>query len=489
VTSRLSALAASLLVAVPLGTLAADRPGPTAGALSAETVGAMRRLQAAALESDHAYQQVAHLCDNIGPRLSGSAQYMHAAEYVAQQLRRDGLLVRLEIAKVPHWVRGEETAALVTFPGMAPGTTQRLAVTALGGSVATPPPGLTAPVVVVRNFDELASLGREKVAGRIVVFAARFDRRLAEVGFAQDAYGQAAAYRRVGASAAGRLGAVASLVRSAGGAEYRLPHTGGMAYEIDAPKIPAGALAAEDADLVARLAAQGEVRLHLVLTPRQEPDADAVNVVADLPGTEYPDQVVIVSAHLDSWDLGTGAIDDASGVGAAMAVGHLAVQMGLRPRRTIRVIAWANEENGVRGGQAYVAAHQAELGDHVGAIEIDLGADHPVGVEYDAAPGAEAVLAPVMEVLRTQGASLLRHADETGVDTIPLSVAGVPTFAPIQDARTYFDYHHTAADTLDKIRPQELREHVALAAVLTWALANMDGRITGVPKEMPAWLK
>jgi carboxypeptidase Q len=276
--------------------------------------------------------------------------------------------------------------------------------------------------------------------------------------------------------------------RSAGGAEFRLPHTGGMDYDAKSPRIPAGALAAEDADLIARLARQGEVRLHLVLTPRQLPDAEAVNVVADLKGSRHPEQVVIVSGHLDSWDLGTGAIDDAAGVGAAMAVGHLVAELGLRPSRTIRVVAWANEENGVRGGMGYAAAHQDQVGNHVGAIEIDLGADHPIGITYDAAPTAAAFLEPIAKVLSEQGAPL-RPAEETGTDLIPLSVLGVPTFAPIQDARTYFDYHHTAADTLDKIRPQELRENVALAAVLAYALANMDGRLGGVVKPMPAWLK
>jgi carboxypeptidase Q len=462
---------------------------PAAATLSSETVAQMRRLQATALESDYAFQQVAHLCDNIGARLSGSPQYTKAAEYVADQLRRDGLEVRLEKVMVPHWVRGLETAELVAFPGMAEGTTQRLVVTALGGSVATPAEGITAKVAVVGDFDELAALGRDNVAGRIVVFDEKFDRRLAAVGFGLDAYGGAAEYRHAGASAAARLGAVASLVRSAGGAEFRLPHTGGMDYDAKSPRIPAGALAAEDADLIARLARQGEVRLHLVLTPRQLPDAEAVNVVADLKGSRHPEQVVIVSGHLDSWDLGTGAIDDAAGVGAAMAVGHLVAELGLRPSRTIRVVAWANEENGVRGGMGYAAAHQDQVGNHVGAIEIDLGADHPIGITYDAAPTAAAFLEPIAKVLSEQGAPLVRPAEETGTDLIPLSVLGVPTFAPIQDARTYFDYHHTAADTLDKIRPQELRENVALAAVLAYALANMDGRLGGVVKPMPAWLK
>jgi carboxypeptidase Q len=262
-----------------------------------------------------------------------------------------------------------------------------------------------------------------------------------------------------------------------------------MANEPDAPKIPSGALSAEDADMIDRLARQGEVRLHLVLTPHNEPDAEAVNVVADIEGREHPEQVVIVSGHLDSWDLGTGALDDASGVAVAMAVGHLVKELGLRPARTIRVVAWANEENGVRGGIAYAAAHEKDVSNHVGAIEVDLGADHPIGLDYDATAAAETLLAPVLAVLAGQGATLVHQAEETGTDVIPLSVSGVPTFAPIQDSRTYFDYHHTAADTLDKIRPQELRENVAFAAVLAYGLANLAARPQGIPKTMPAWLK
>jgi|WetSurMetagenome_2_1015567.scaffolds.fasta_scaffold31697_4 carboxypeptidase Q len=469
--------------------VAGQAPTPAPASISAQHVADLARLQQAALASDYAWQQVATLCDNIGPRLSGSAQYMQAARYVAARLREDGLTVRLEKVMVPHWVRGAERAELVAFPGMAEGTVQRLVVTALGGSVATPDAGITAPVVVARSFDELERLGREKVAGRVVVFDEKFDRRLAASGFGLEAYGAAAEYRHTGASAASKLGAVASLVRSAGGAEFRLAHTGGMDYEPGVAKIPSGALAAEDADLVARLASQGEVRIHLVMTPHTEADAEAVNVVADLPGSEHPEQVVIVSGHLDSWDLGTGALDDASGVAVAMAVGHLVRQLGLKPSRTLRVVAWANEENGVRGGIGYAAAHARELANHVGAIEIDLGAGHPVGLMYDAVPATAQWLGPVMKLLETQGATLLHPEEETGTDLIPLSVAGVPTFAPIQDSRTYFDYHHTAADTLDKVRPEELRENVALAAVLAWGLANAADRPKGTPKPMPAWLQ
>lgn len=484
--SRLVTLLLGMGLIGPLPVLGDE---PTPDPLSPQTIAEMTRLQAAALDSDYAYRQVAHLCDNIGPRMSGSPQFTKAAEYVAGQLRAEGLEVRLEKVMVPHWVRGIETAGLVEFPGMAEGTTQRLAVTALGGSAPTPDEGITAEVVVAHDFDELDALGREGVSGKIVVFVEKFDKRQAAMGFGLEAYGRAGAYRRSGASAAARLGAVASLVRSAGGAEYRLPHTGAMRYDDDVPRIPAGALAAEDADLVERLAGQGTLRMHLVMTPRELPDVEAANVVADLRGSEHPEQVVVVSGHLDSWDLGTGAIDDAAGVGAAMAVAHLVRQLGLEPRRTIRVVAWANEELGLRGGLTYARDHRAEAADHVGAIEIDLGAGHPVGIFYDAAPETEMLLEPVSKVLSRQGAGLLRAAEETGADLIPLGVLGVPTFAPIQDERTYFDYHHTAADTLDKVGPDELRENAAVAAVLAWALANADVVPPHSPKPIPEWLR
>src|SRR5438132_12725584 len=212
------------------------------------------------MESDYAYRQLAHLTENIGPRLSGSPQAQMAVEYVAAELRKLGLEVQLEKVMVPHWVRGEETAALTDYPSMAPNTTQKIVLTALGGSVATPAEGLTAEVIAVNNFDELQALGRDRVAGKIVLFNAKFDQQLADNGFAGPAYGQAVAYRGAGPSAAARLGAVAALNRSAGGAEYRLPHTGALRYADDAPKIPAAAVAAEDADLIAHLTSEGPER-------------------------------------------------------------------------------------------------------------------------------------------------------------------------------------------------------------------------------------
>ena len=451
----------------------AQQPQPTPITYPAQLTSALKRIQQAALESDYAYRQVAYLSNNIGPRMPGSAQDKQAVEYVAAEMKRLGLEVQLEKVTVPHWVRGEETGALVQFPGMAPGTTQKIVLTALGGSVATPANGLVAEVIVVNNFEELQTLGSKNVSGKIVLFNVVFDKQLAAQGFAGPAYGQAVAYRGAGPSAAARLGAVASLVRSVGGADYRLPHTGQMRYATDAPKIPAGAVAAEDADLMAHLAGQGTVKMRLLLTPQTLPDAVSYNVIADLKGSEHPEQVVIVSGHLDSWDLGTGALDDAAGVAIAMQTVQLLKQLRLRPKRTIRVIAWASEENSVNGGRTYAANHKDDMANQYAAIESDLGAGHPAGIFVDGKPGLIPLLQPLANVLRSQGAGVLVAVDDTGADISFLGAAGVPTFAPIQDSRTYFNYHHTAADTLDKVVPRELQENCAVVATLAYTLAEL----------------
>jgi len=427
-------------------------------------------LRDAALADDYAYRQAAHLCESIGPRPSGSAQAQRAVEYVADELRKLGLEVSLEQMKVPHWVRGAESAQLVEFPGQSPGTTQKIVVTALGGSTATPPQGITGEVVVANSFDELNALGRNKIAGKIVLFNFPFDRRKAANGLALDAYGEAVVYRSAGAKAVAAMGGLASLVRSVGGAEYRLPHTGWS----DPAGIPAGAVTAEDADLISHLAAQGKVLMYLTLTPSSLPEVTSYNVVADLKGREHPEQVVVISGHLDSWDLGTGAMDDAAGVAVAMETAHLLTRLHLQPRRTMRVIAWMDEENGGRGRDTYTADHGAEFSDHVAAIESDLGAGHPLGFSVKMSFGAQEALHPVQEVLASFGANLIKPISMApGADISSMSKAGVPTLGIMQDVRTYFDYHHTAADTLDKIVPQELRENAAAMAVMGYALAAM----------------
>lgn len=458
----------------PPAASASPTPSPTPELYSSQTLAELKKLQHAALTSDYAYRQVAHLANNIGPRLSGSAQAQQAVEYVAGELKALGLEVRLEKVLVPHWVRGEETAALTEYPGQASGTEQKVILTALGGSVATPPAGLSADVIVARDFDELKSLGKERVQGKIALLNYPFDRKMAAEGRGGEAYGEAVVYRSDAPSAAARLGAVASLIRSVGGAAYRLPHTGATHYADDAPKIPAGAVTEEDADLISALAAQGRVKMHLVLTPRQLPDAVSYNVIGDLKGSENPEQVVIASGHLDSWDLGTGAIDDGAGVAVAMQAANLVKQLGLKPLRTIRVIAWMNEENGLRGGTTYAAEHALEVANHFGAIETDGGADHPIGIYFGPRPEIKAFLQPVAQVLTASGAGMLEARDHIGADIEPLLKLGVPNFSPIQDSRFYFNYHHSSADTLDKIDPHQLAENAAINAVLAYALANLQ---------------
>src|SRR6266567_1952731 len=449
-------------------------PSPTPTIFSPPTLAELKRLQQAALSSDYAYRQVAHLANNIGPRLSGSAQAAKAVEYIANELKAIGCEVQLEKVMVPHWVRGEETAALVQFPGQAENTTQKIVLCALGASVATPADGITADVVVAKNFDELKALPRDKVAGKIVLFNHLFDKQMAAEGRGGEAYGEAVVYRGDGPSAAARQGAVACLIRSVGGADYRLPHTGQTTYADDAPKIPAGAVTAEDADLIVDLVRQGAVKMKLTLTPQQLPDVESYNVIGDIKGSEHPEQVIIVSGHLDSWDLGTGAIDDAAGVAVSMEAANLIQKLHLKPRRTIRVIGWMNEENGLAGSKQYGKDHEKEMSRHFAAMETDGGAGHPLGINIKGKPEVKKMLAPVAAILQESGAGMLNFVEHCGADIEPLEKADVPAFSPIQDSRFYFNYHHTAADTLDKIVPKELAENSAVVAVVAYALANIE---------------
>jgi carboxypeptidase Q len=427
-------------------------------------------IKTAALVDDYAYRQVAHLTENIGPRPSGSLQAKAAVDYVAAELRQLGLDVQLEEVKVPHWVRGAETAQLVEYPGQTPGTTQKIVLTALGGSTSTGADGLTADVVVVNNFEELKKMSRDQVSGKIVFFNEMFDKQKAAAGLSFESYGEAVRYRAVGPKAAAELGASAALIRSVASADYRLPHTG---FSVPAG-IPAGAATAEDADLIAHLAAEGRVRMHLTLTPEKLPDTVGYNVIADLKGSEHPEQVVVVSGHLDSWDLGTGAIDDGAGVAVAMEAAEVLQKLHLRPRRTLRVIAWMDEESGGSGSQTYSKDHTNDFPKHIAAIESDSGAAHPLGFEVRMSSNAADLLRPAMNVLESFGATALEPSTyPPGADIAGMSMAGVPALGLRQDGRKYFDYHHSAADTLDKIVPTELRENAAAMAVMGYALANM----------------
>jgi len=425
----------------------------------------MSRLRDAAMQDSYALNQLRHLTNNIGPRLSGSPQAAHAVEYVAAEMRALGAEVTLEKAKVPHWIRGSESAELLSWPGQAPGTRQKVVLTALGDSVATPPDGLTGEVVVVDDWQQLKAMPAGSVKGKILLFNHKFDKQLA-------AQGDAVVYRGAGPVAGAAAGAAAVLVRSVGGADFRLPHTGFTAYSNDVAKIPAAAVTAEDANMLQDLAGQGPVTMRLTLNTQTLPDADSYNVIADWKGTEHPEQVVIVSGHLDSWDLGTGAIDDGAGVVVSMQSIQLLHELNIHPRRTVRFIAWMSEEEGSEGAAQYMIDHKAEFANHIGAIETDLGADHPSGIFYAGKPALGAWLRPVSQVLEPIGAETNALAPETGEDIAGLTENGVPSFAPVQDSRFYFNYHHTAADTFDKVDPKHLDENGAVVAVLAYALAD-----------------
>lgn len=421
------------------------------------------------LANSQAYETLSYLTDNIGPRLSGSKGAALAVDYTTKKFREWGIDVRQEPVTVPHWVRGEERGRLVSH------NDQKLVLTALGGSVATPASGITADVVEVTSFDQLAQLGREKLAGKIVLYYAPMDMSLVESGKAFEAYSKAVVFRGGGASRAAEFGAVATVIRSVASASLRTPHTGSLRYDEKQPKIPAAALTTEDADLVHRLIAKGEkVRMHLVLTPRTLPDAQSFNVVAEIKGSEHPEQIVLIGGHLDSWDLGTGAIDDGSGAVMVMETLRALKVLGIRPKRTIRGVLFMNEENGLRGGRAYFAgaAAREEVQKHVAAIETDAGAAPPVGYISTLEGKNLELVAARMKLLDRIAAIHFDSSKHTGADTSPLTDAGIPGFGLVPDPRHYFDYHHTPADTLDKVDPKALAQNTAAVAGLAYVLAE-----------------
>lgn len=429
------------------------------------------RLVDAALASDQSWRVLEHLADDIGPRLSGSNGLDEAIGYTADVFREWGLSVRLEPVMVPHWVRGEEAAILVSHRGAA------LRLTTLGGSVATPPAGITAEVVEVGSVSEIAAKGAA-LSGKIVLFNGAMDPRLVEQQRAGDAYGGAVWQRGRGPSAAARYGAVAALIRSVTTRSLRTPHTGALTYDKSLPKIPAAAISTEDAELIHRLLARGErVVVRLVLAPRTLPDAPSANVIAEIPGREKPEEIVVIGGHLDSWDLGRGAIDNGSGVAVVMDALRIIHASGLRPRRTIRVVLFANEENGLKGGRTYAEDHSADLWRHVAAIEHDLGVGAPTGFSTTLGPAEINRLMPWVTSLSRLGALRFETREQTGADTSPLTGGCVTGFGARPDATHYFDYHHTEADTLDKVDPALLRQNVAAMVTLTWALAEMPERL------------
>ena len=414
------------------------------------------------MSSPHAYETLAHLTDNIGQRLSGSPGAAAAVAWTTAQFRAWGIPVRNEPVMVPHWVRGIEKASLVSHHN------QNITLTALGGSVATPADGITADVVEVSSYDELKTAN---VRGKIVFYNNPMDMDLVRTQRSFEAYRIAVEFRGSGASRAAERGAVAAVIRSVGSASLRTPHTGAMRYDPKIAKIPAAAMTAEDATLIHRLLAKGErVRMHLVLTPRTLPDSPSANVIAEIRGSEKPDEIVLIGAHLDSWDLGTGAIDDGSGVAMVMETMRLLKEMDAKPRRTIRAVLFMNEENGSRGGRAYFDKHKNEH--HVAALETDAGAAAPTGFSTTLKGDALTEFEKLTPPLAALNANRFETSAETGADISPLTEAGVVSFGLVPDPLHYFDYHHSPADTLDKIDPKELAQDSAAVAAIAWILAT-----------------
>jgi carboxypeptidase Q len=416
------------------------------------------RIIGAALTSDRAYRRLAYLTDRIGHRLSGSSNLERAIEWALKEMRADGLdNVRAEKVMVPHWVRGAESLEL-TSP-----TAHPLPMLGLGDSVGTPPEGITAEAVVVRSFDELDALG-ERVRGKVVVYNVPFT-----------GYGATVQYRGAGASRAARHGAVAAIVRSVTPVSLQTPHTGALNYAADRPKIPATAITIEGAELLQRMYDRGERPvLRLKMEAKFLPDAESANVVAEIRGTEKPEEIVLVSGHFDSWDVGQGAHDDGGSCIAVWEAVRLLKELGLRPRRTIRVVLYTNEENGLRGGTGYRDAHRAELSKHVFAIESDGGTYRPLGfgLAANAPPQARADLEEIAKLLSGIRANLI-SPNGGGADIGPLMREGVLGASLDVDGSHYFDIHHTEADTLDKIDPQDLALCVAAVAVMAYTVADM----------------
>ncbi len=416
----------------------------------------------AATRDSAAYRRLGLLVDTFGHRLSGSRSLEAALDWILVEMKKDGLdHVRGEPAMVPHWVRGDESAVLVQ-PRRAP-----LRMLGLGGSVATPAAGITAPVLVVTSFDDLERRGTA-ARGRIVLF---------DVPFTE--YSKTVAYRVKGPSAAARAGAVACLIRSVAASSIRSPHTGVLRYDSTAARIPAAALSVEDAMMLHRFQDRGQpVRVTLWMNARVLPDSPSRNAVAEVIGRERPDEVVVLGGHIDSWDVGQGAMDDGGGSVAAWEAVRLIKQLGLRPRRTVRAVLWTNEENGGRGAEAYRDAHSAQLDRHVLAMESDNGAFSPQGFRFIGSDSALAIMRQVAALLAPIGADSVEQADESPeADIAPLVDAGVPGAGLAVDDTRYFWYHHSDGDTLDKLDPADLGRCVAAFAVMAYVIADLPDQL------------
>ncbi len=411
----------------------------------------------AALASDMGMNRLEYLCYRIGSRLSGSKALEDAISWSRAMMDSSDLdNVRTIPATVPHWERGEESAELLEP------LQKKIFMLGLGNSIATPKGGITADVVVVSNFDELEKLGRRTVAGKIVVFDAPFVD-----------YDQTVVYRMTGASRAARLGAVAALIRSVTPRSLRDPHTGAMIYAPTDVQIPAASISVEDAIYLHRVAQTGQrISVHLSMEAHMEPEVDSADVMGEITGRELPKEVVVIGGHIDSWDVGQGANDDGAGAMAALEAIAMMKKLGLQPRRTIRVVFWTNEENGGRGGAAYRDWAEAQDEKHVAAIEMDGGAESPVGFDLPEGNPLTARVKAIGPLLKRINADQLLKGDGEA-DIEPLMKDGVPGLGLRTVMTHYFDYHHTNADTFDKIVPDEFRRCAAAMAVMSYVLADL----------------
>ena len=414
------------------------------------------RIIDAALKDSTAWNRLAEMTEKFGNRLSGTPALERTIDWIIVKMKEDGLQnVRGEKAMVPVWVRGAESAQLVSP------REQNLPMLGLGGSIATPPGGITAEVLVVSSFSDLtAKAGQAK--GKIVLFDVPFT-----------SYGETVQYRGRGAVAAAQAGAVAALVRSVTPYSQRTPHTGGMNYDSTVRRIPAAAITVEDAEMIHRMQDRGErVRVKLTMSAKTLPDAPSRNVMGEIVGSEKPDEVVVFGGHIDSWDVGRGAMDDGGGVVVAWEALKLLQRLGLKPRRTIRVVGWTNEENGGRGGQAYRDAHKTEVDKHVLAIESDGGVFKPQGFGFAGSDAAFEIVKQIGTLLdRIESGAITKGGG--GADIGPIMALGVPGLGLNVDGTKYFWYHHTEADTIDKLDPHDMALCVATMAVMAYVVADM----------------
>ncbi|MCH8805837.1 MAG: M20/M25/M40 family metallo-hydrolase [Planctomycetes bacterium] len=468
--SGLSTLMGLTLVA---GLARADEPAANAGSIADRYRPQAKRIIDAVLAGNDAYEKLEQLCDGIGHRLSGSKSLERAIEWAVATLEKEGQEnVRAEPVMVPKWVRGNESATLIKP------YRRDLPMLGLGGSVGTPPQGITAPVVSVFDEKELEKLG-DAVRGKIVLFDHPMATYDPERG---SGYGGAVRFRSNGARWAAQHGAVAALVRSVTARSLQSPHTGAMRYRDAKVKIPAAAITTEHAAMITRLQKRGvEVVVTLKMEARDEGMAPSANVVAELRGREEPDEIVVISGHFDSWDVGQGAHDDGGSCVVAMEVLNVLRKLELVPRRTIRVVLWTNEENGLRGARQYVEDHKDELSKHVAAIEMDSGVFAPRGysVQINDEKKQELAgkqLADILTLLEPLGATRARTG-HSGADVGQMVSAGVPCLGHQVEGSLYFDYHHSHADTIDKIDPKELDRNVAAMAVTAYVLADMPGKL------------